>query len=177
LYEIGDLIGEGQFGKAYFGTQKATGKLCAVKVISKQQFWDDHELQFSFGELREEIDILQHLNHPNLIKYIEALESSGYLYLIMECCKGGELFDRIQAQQHYSEKDAVGVLRQIGEALQYLHHRKIAHCDLKPGLFSTFSHLIHMKTTACSLMKLPNLDWCLSTLVCQSTSQKGAICP
>jgi len=57
------------------------------------------------------------------------------LFIVMELCTGGELFDRIKAQGSYSEKDAAEVLRQMCEGINYLHKNKVAHCDLKPDNF------------------------------------------
>lgn len=66
----------------------------------------------------------------------EVFESESELFIVMEVCAGGELFDRIKEQPdgNYSENDAADVLRQIAEGLKYLHAHRIAHCDLKRQL-------------------------------------------
>jgi calcium-dependent protein kinase len=138
FYDLGKPIGEpGQFGQAYLVTHKGTKEIRAVKVISKQKFRSEQDRDFHFRQLRDEISILTEMSHPNIIKFFEVFESSGHLYIVMECCRGGELFDRIREQKSgaYSEKDSVGVLKQIISGLKYMHDRKIAHCDLKPDNF------------------------------------------
>lgn len=60
-------------------------------------------------------------------------ESSTHLYLVLEFCDGGELFDRITAKRQYGETEAYKVVRQMVSAIEHLHSRKIAHCDLKVG--------------------------------------------
>jgi calcium-dependent protein kinase len=84
---------------------------------------------------RREMRLISECDHPNIIKGIEAFEDSTHLYMVMEECSGGELFDRIKARKKYTEKDACDVLRQLGEGIAYLHDNKIAHCDLKPDNF------------------------------------------
>jgi len=77
------------------------------------------------------------MDHANIIRLHEVYESANELYLVMDCCAGGELFDRIKEQPdgNYSEVDAAQVLRQACEGLKYMHAHKIAHCDLKPDNF------------------------------------------
>jgi len=70
-----------------------------------------------------------------VIKLFEVFETETELYIVMELCTGGELFDRIKSQGSYSEKDAALVLRQMFEGIKYMHSKGIAHCDLKPDNF------------------------------------------
>jgi calcium-dependent protein kinase len=137
-YTLGDQLGQpGQFGAAYLATHKKSGEKRAVKVIGKSKFRAQADRQFHFRQLRDEIRIMNKMSHPNVIKFHEVFESSSNLYIVMECCSGGELFDRIKAQPSgaYSEKDAAKVLRQIASGIAYMHKNRIAHCDLKPDNF------------------------------------------
>lgn len=142
IYEMGAQLGQpGQFGRALLVTDKKTGEKRAVKEISKGKFSRAADKKLHFDELRTEIEILRRLDHKNIIKLHDVFETKTELYLVMELCAGGELFDRIKSQGSYNEKDAAFVLRQITEGLAYLHKNNVAHCDLKPDnfLFSTQS--------------------------------------
>ena len=76
------------------------------------------------------------MDHPNIIKLYEVFESDRSIYLIMEECKGGEIFDRIiehiQNKEMYSEKDAADIIQQVMSCIQYCHNHNICHRDLKP---------------------------------------------
>jgi serine/threonine protein kinase len=65
----------------------------------------------------------------------DVYESKETLYIVMELCRGGELFDRIKDTGSYSESDAAAVLRQMVQGCEYMHSHKVAHCDLKPDNF------------------------------------------
>lgn len=137
-YTRGASIGQpGQFGQAYLVTHKTSGEIRAVKVISKSKFRSEQDRALHFSQLRDEINIMKEMAHDNIIKFFEVYEDAGFLNIVMECCKGGELFDRIKAQPSgsFSEKDACGVLKQIISGIKYMHDNKIAHCDLKPDNF------------------------------------------
>ena len=75
-------------------------------------------------KFKKEIEILRKMDHPNIIKLYEIYESDRSLYLIMEECKGGELFDkiieRIKARQMYTERDAANIIKQVISCIQYV---------------------------------------------------------
>jgi len=98
-----------------------------VKVINKARFAPSQ-----YPEFKKEIELLQTLDHPNIVKGYDVFETLENLYIVMEFCGGGELFDRITARKKYSEKDAVPIMKQLANGVKYLHDRKIAHLDLKP---------------------------------------------
>jgi calcium-dependent protein kinase len=127
----------GQFGEAYLVQDKKDGQKYAVKIISKTKFRLASDRVFHFKQLRDEIRIMNKMDHKNIIKFHEVFEDATALYIVMECCSGGELFDRIKAKPEgaYSEADAAGVLKDILSGIQYMHQMKIAHCDLKPDNF------------------------------------------
>lgn len=84
----------------------------------------------------DEINILTKVDHPNIIKLYEVYEDNRYVFLIMEECTGGELFDRIldriESKKLYSEKEACSIFKQMMSAVSYCHSEKICHRDLKP---------------------------------------------
>lgn len=144
FYDLGKTIGQpGQFGTAYLVKMKGGSKeVRAVKVVSKNKFKHKDEVAYHYQQLRGEIQIMQKLKHNNIIQLYEVYETAAKLYIVMECCKGGELFDRIQNQPSgsFSEKDAQGILHQIISGIEYMHKNKIAHCDLKPDNFLFMSN-------------------------------------
>lgn len=82
-----------------------------------------------------EIQILQTLDHPHILKLYEYFEDEKNVYLITEICKGGELFDKIVAQDYFKEDYAKKVFQQILKAINYCHAQNVAHRDLKPENF------------------------------------------
>lgn len=84
---------------------------------------------------QQEIEILQTLDHPHVLKLYEYFEDSRNVYLVTEICRGGELFDRIIEAEFFSEKVAARIFRQILMSLNYCHNQGIAHRDLKPENF------------------------------------------
>jgi len=109
------------------GIRKASGKKYAVKCISKKLI-DKKELAL----LEREIDIMKKLQHPNIIQLMEVIDSPDTLYLILEFISGGELFDAIVNKGSYTEEQTAKIVKQILEAVQYIHAHGIAHRDLKP---------------------------------------------
>jgi calcium-dependent protein kinase len=134
-----DRIGApGQFGYAVRAIHISSGEKRAIKIVSKARFIrgnDELKRRAYFAQLRDEITVMKRMKHDNIIHFYDVYEDNFTLYVVMELCIGGELFDRIKSIGSYSEKDASIVLRQLCCALNYMHCHNIAHCDLKPDNF------------------------------------------
>lgn len=89
----------------------------------------------NWDRFQTEVKILQTLDHPNVIKLYEYFEDDLNVYLVTELCSGGELFDKIIAQEYFTEQQAARVFKQILMALNYCHTMNIVHRDLKPENF------------------------------------------
>ena len=129
VFESTKPLGKGGYGKVFQVRNKITGKLYACKKLSKL-------VVKNLEKFRREIDILIKMDHPNIIKLYDVYESNNSLYLIMEECHGGELFDRIikriENNQMYTEKEACEIIKQVMGAIEYCHNKGVAHRDLKP---------------------------------------------
>jgi len=137
-YALGEEIGRGSFSVVRRGRNKETGKAYAIKCIQKK-FIKLHLLE-------REIKIMKKLKHPHILPLIEVFENKDYIFLVLELVTGGELFDKIVERGNYSEKDASTIVRQILEAVAYLHSQGVVHRDLKPEnlLCSTERDHIHI---------------------------------
>ncbi|XP_073480709.1 calcium/calmodulin-dependent protein kinase type IV [Aquarana catesbeiana] len=122
-YELESELGRGATSVVYRCRQKGTQKPFAVKMLKKTV---DKKI------IRTEIGVLLRLSHPNIIKLKEIFETPAEISLVLELVTGGELFDRIVEKGYYSERDAADAVKQILEAVAYLHENGIVHRDLKP---------------------------------------------
>ena len=129
-YEIIKELGEGGFGKVYAAKNKKSGEIRAIKQLLKKNISKD-----DLDRFKREIEVLKKIDHPNVIKLYEKYESDNHIYLVMEKCDGGELFDdlmiRIKSGKMYSEREVAIIMRQVLSAIQYCHEKKICHRDLK----------------------------------------------
>lgn len=137
----GDKLGEGVAGFVRLCVHKATGTQFAVKCLDLSLAKSSPESQ---QEMREEINIMAQLDHPNIARLQEVYEDENQIYLVQELGSGGELFDVLDEQPdyRYGETEAVQLMLQILSALRYLHSKGIVHRDLKLEnfLFSTNRH-------------------------------------
>ncbi|XP_031832192.1 calcium/calmodulin-dependent protein kinase I isoform X2 [Nomia melanderi] len=126
-YVLKELLGTGAFSEVRLAESKEKpGQMFAVKIIDKKA------LKGKEDSLENEIKVLRRLTHPNIVQLLETFEDKHKVYLIMELVTGGELFDRIVEKGSYTEKDASGLIRQILEAVDYMHEQGVVHRDLKP---------------------------------------------
>lgn len=123
FFEVESELGRGATSIVYRCKQKGTQKPYALKVLKKTV---DKKI------VRTEIGVLLRLSHPNIIKLKEIFETPMEISLVLELVTGGELFDRIVEKGYYSERDAADAVKQILEAVAYLHENGIVHRDLKP---------------------------------------------
>eukprot|EP01126_Amoeba_proteus_P042849 TRINITY_DN466_c0_g1_i2.p1 TRINITY_DN466_c0_g1~~TRINITY_DN466_c0_g1_i2.p1 ORF type:complete len:182 (+),score=14.18 TRINITY_DN466_c0_g1_i2:110-655(+) len=141
-YIIGDQLGTGGFSIVKEATSKDDGEKYAVKIIDKSIIKEDIKL------LKREIGIMQQADHKNILKLHEIYEDETSIYIVMELVNGSELFDRIIEKGYYSERNAMNVVRQILDAVAYLHSKGIAHRDLKPEnrmrLLQLLSHFLSL---------------------------------
>ncbi|XP_063058985.1 serine/threonine-protein kinase MARK1 isoform X2 [Engraulis encrasicolus] len=125
-YRLLKTIGKGNFAKVKLARHVLTAREVAVKIIDKTQL-NPTSLQKLFREVR----IMKILNHPNIVKLFEVIETEKTLYLIMEYASGGEVFDYLVAHGRMKEKEARAKFRQIVSAVEYCHQKRIVHRDLK----------------------------------------------
>ncbi|CAK9165090.1 unnamed protein product [Ilex paraguariensis] len=131
-YELGRELGRGEFGVTYLCTDKSSGEVFACKSISKKKL----RTRVDIEDVRREVEIMKHLpKHPNIVSLTDTYEDDNGVHLVMELCEGGELFDRIIARGHYTERAAAFVTRTIVEVIQICHNHGVMHRDLKPENF------------------------------------------
>ncbi|XP_062405054.1 serine/threonine-protein kinase MARK1 isoform X1 [Sardina pilchardus] len=129
-YRLMKTIGKGNFAKVKLARHVLTGREVAVKIIDKTQL-NPTSLQKVSQKLFREVRIMKILNHPNIVKLFEVIETEKTLYLIMEYASGGEVFDYLVAHGRMKEKEARAKFRQIVSAVEYCHQKRIVHRDLK----------------------------------------------
>ncbi|OAY30978.1 calcium-dependent protein kinase 10 [Manihot esculenta] len=131
-YILGRELGRGEFGITYLCTDRETKDALACKSISKRKLRTAVDIE----DVRREVAIMSRLpEHPNIVKLKATYEDHENVHLVMELCEGGELFDRIVARGHYSERAAANVARTIAEVVRMCHENGVMHRDLKPENF------------------------------------------
>uniref|UniRef100_UPI0037E94D41 death-associated protein kinase 2 isoform X2 n=1 Tax=Semicossyphus pulcher TaxID=241346 RepID=UPI0037E94D41 len=131
FYEIGEALGSGQFAIVKRCVEKSTGVEYAAKFIKKRQSRASRR-GVRREEIEREVDILQQIQHPNVIALHDVFENRTDVVLILELVSGGELFDFLAQKESLSEEEATQFIKQILDGVQYLHSKRITHFDLKP---------------------------------------------
>lgn len=126
---VGRTLGSGITGKVKFATHKVTGQKVAIKIIKKAQFDVKPDLQ---RKIRREVALMRLIDHPHLMKLVEVCESQRHLYMVLEFCAHGELFDFLVARRRLEPELALRIFRELIYGLEYLHAHAICHRDLKP---------------------------------------------
>lgn len=126
-YEIRGILGQGAFSVVYKAIHKKSKQTRCIKKIKIDKFTKAEE-----ESMMNEIKMLTKIDHPHIMKIIEYYEKKGHLYIVTEYLEGGELFDKIEELQTFSEAEAAHYMSQILHAVSYLHSAKIVHRDLKP---------------------------------------------
>uniref|UniRef100_H3D102 Serine/threonine-protein kinase DCLK2 n=1 Tax=Tetraodon nigroviridis TaxID=99883 RepID=H3D102_TETNG len=124
-YQIGKVIGDGNFAVVKECVERSTGQEYALKIIDKARCCGKEHL------IENEVAVLRR-RHPSIIQLIEVDETPSQLFLVMELVKGGDLFDAITSSTKYSERDASAMVFNLAGAIKYLHRMNIVHRDIKP---------------------------------------------
>ncbi|KAK6120257.1 hypothetical protein DH2020_045948 [Rehmannia glutinosa] len=131
-YLVDRELGRGEFGVTYLCIERETREMLACKSISKRKLRTAVDVE----DVRREVAIMKHLpKDSSIVSFKEACEDENAVHLVMELCEGGELFDRIVARGHYTERAAAAVTRTIMEVVQVCHKHGVIHRDLKPENF------------------------------------------
>ncbi|KAM6967927.1 death-associated protein kinase 2-like [Aplochiton taeniatus] len=130
-YEIGELLGSGHFGSVRSVRERSTGVLWAGKFLKLRRSASSR-LGLERRNVEREVEVLQALQHPNILELRDVFESKAEVVLIVELISGGELFDFIANKESLTEEEAIEFLKQILHGVGYMHSKHIAHFDLKP---------------------------------------------
>ncbi|ORX52342.1 Pkinase-domain-containing protein [Hesseltinella vesiculosa] len=143
-YEVLQKLGDGAFSNVYRGADRKSGHVVAIKVAHKHTEEDasgDH-LHPSMkkkprvterANILKEVKIMQNIDHPNIIRLNDFMESQENYFLVMELCNGGELFHRIVDLTYFSEDLSRHIVGQLAQAVYHLHEEcGVVHRDIKP---------------------------------------------
>ncbi|KAJ8542051.1 hypothetical protein K7X08_016917 [Anisodus acutangulus] len=126
-YDVGRLLGQGNFAKVYYGRNLETGQGVAIKVIDKEKVLKAGLIE----QTKREISVMALVEHPNVLQLYEVMATKSKIYLVIEHAKGGELFKKL-TKGRLKEKIARKHFQQLISAVDCCHSRDVYHRDLKP---------------------------------------------
>ncbi|KAK7325296.1 hypothetical protein VNO77_29456 [Canavalia gladiata] len=126
-YEIGRLLGQGNFAKVYHGRNLITNESVAIKVIKKERLQKEKLVK----QIKREVSVLRLVRHPHIVELKEVMANKAKVFLVVEYVKGGELFAKV-AKGKMKEDVARKYFQQLISAVDFCHSRGVTHRDLKP---------------------------------------------
>jgi len=127
VYQLNKKLKSGTFSTVCRGVHRATGKQVAVKCILRKKIEPSVD-----AAVFEEVLIMSGLHHRYICPMIDYFEEDRCHFVVMELEKGGDLCERLNDKVTYSEPDARTVVRNICEAMEFVHNKGFVHCDIKP---------------------------------------------
>jgi serine/threonine protein kinase len=127
-FEIGKVLGEGKFGKAYMAREKMSKFVVVLKILKKAQLVQcNHEKQ-----LKTEIEVQSKLRHENILRLYAYFYDNKRVYLILEYAPEGDLFTVLRECDRFTDRRAAGYIMQVIRGFIYMHEEGVMHRDLKP---------------------------------------------
>eukprot|EP00931_Biecheleriopsis_adriatica_P027835 TRINITY_DN16665_c0_g1_i3.p1 TRINITY_DN16665_c0_g1~~TRINITY_DN16665_c0_g1_i3.p1 ORF type:complete len:472 (+),score=73.62 TRINITY_DN16665_c0_g1_i3:170-1417(+) len=133
-YVIGEILGEGSFGVVRQAHRISSSReVCAVKIVKRCGERDDEWSEVAMT--KKEALLLKLINHPYIIHFWGLYEGSEALYMVMDLCAGGEVFNKLLKVRRFTEEAAAHMSIQMLSAIEYLHQNNIMHRDIKAENF------------------------------------------
>ncbi|VAH66546.1 hypothetical protein VPH35_046424 [Triticum aestivum] len=127
-FELGKIYGVGSYSKVVRARKKDTGNVYALKIMDKKFITKENKISY----VKMERIVLDQLDHPGVIRLFFTFQDTYSLYMALESCEGGELFDQIVRKGRLSEDEARFYAAEIVDILEYLHSVGLIHRDVKP---------------------------------------------
>lgn len=159
-FELGRIYGVGSYSKVVRASKKDTGNVYALKIMDKKFISKENKI----ASVKLERIVLDQLDHPGIIRLYFTFQDTYSLYMALESCEGGELFDQIARKGRLSEDDTRFYAAEVIDALEYMHGVGLIHRDIKPEnlLLTTDGHIkladfgSVKPTKDCRITVLPN---------------------
>ncbi|KAG5000910.1 hypothetical protein AAZX31_08G214900 [Glycine max] len=126
-YEMGRVLGQGNFAKVYHGRNLNTNESVAIKVIKKEKLKKERLVK----QIKREVSVMKLVRHPHIVELKEVMATKGKIFLVMEYVNGGELFAKVNNGK-LTEDLARKYFQQLISAVDFCHSRGVTHRDLKP---------------------------------------------
>jgi serine/threonine protein kinase len=143
-YQAVKILGKGAFGQAYLIYHKDNKTYYVAKHVNMSAMSSKQR-----KEAHNEINVLQQLQHPNIVRYVEFCEEHPHLYIVMEYADGGDIYTHLKKMKSMgkslTEPQVINLFVQTAMAVKYMHDRKLLHRDIKAqNVFLTTSHVVKL---------------------------------
>lgn len=119
------MYDHGFYSKARIGIHKKTGIERAIMQRNKSEYPN-------LDTFVKRIEFMNTLDHPNIVRYLEAYEDTNFYFIVLECMKGGDIIDNLFNRGSYTEEYSATIMKQILQAIAYIHTKGIAHNKFFP---------------------------------------------
>lgn len=127
FYGFGKVLGTGSFGEVRLAWHRLAGVKVGIKSYEKSRITDPNQ----WKRVQQEIDVLARLNHPNVLRMLETMDTPKRVHIVTEYCSGGNLCTYVKNKGKLSESEARGIFMQLLAGIEYLHNQGIVHRDIK----------------------------------------------